>query len=139
MGRENLDMYLDTPYEMKQYLRRNGYHFSKKMYEFATSKMYKTNKEGKKEKIDFPTKDKVQEILKKNNIQIDNDELYDSTYVYAMMMSDFWGKSIKTEADAAQWVKDVLDDADKPAGYVFNRFYADCNFSGTPIDWEEVI
>ena len=50
MGRENLDMYLDTPYEMKQYLRRNGYHFSKKMYEFATSKMYKTNKEGKKEK-----------------------------------------------------------------------------------------
>ena len=43
------------------------------------------------------------------------------------------------EADAAQWVKDVLDDADKPVGYVFNRFYADCNFSGTPIDWEEVI
>jgi hypothetical protein len=108
------------------------------MYEFATSKMYKTNKEGKNEKIDFPTKDKVQEILKKNNIQIDNDELYDSTYVYAMMMSDFWGKSIKTELDAAQYVKDVLDDADKPVGYVFNRFYADCNFSGIPIDWEEV-
>ena len=132
-------MYLDTPYEMKQYLRRNGYHFSKKMYEFATSKMYKTNKEGKKEKIDFPTKDKVQEILKKNNIQIDTVYGTHLLATAAMMMSDVWGKSIKTEPDAAQYVKDVLDDADKPVGYVFNRFYADCNFSGIPIDWEEVL
>ena len=132
-------MYLDTPFEMKLYLRQNGYHFSKKMYEFAISKMYKTNKEGKKEKIDFPPKDKVQEILKKYNIQIENDELYDSTYLYAMMLSDFFGKSIKTEQDGAQWVKDVLDDADKPVGYVFNRFYADCCFSGIPIDWEEML
>ncbi|MBO5854938.1 MAG: hypothetical protein J6Q61_09410 [Bacteroidales bacterium] len=138
MRRENLDIYLDTPFEMKLYLRQNGYHFNKKMYDFAISKMYRTTKEGKKEKIEFPPKEKVQEILKRYGIQIENDELYDSTYVYAMMMSDFWGKSIKTEQDGAQWVKDVLDDADKPIGYVFNRFYADCNFSGIPIDWEEM-
>ena len=40
-------MYDDIPRPMKRYLRENGPHFNKELYEFAVSKMYKENDNGK--------------------------------------------------------------------------------------------
>ena len=94
---------------------------------------------GKEESIEPITKDKLDEMLKKHNIKVENDVMYDGVYLYGMIMADFWGKSIKTEQDAMMHIKSMLDDVDKPDGYVFNRYYADACFSGYPIDWEYML
>lgn len=140
MKRQSLDTWVELPRDMKKYLQNYGYHFNHKICEFAVSKMYKIDKaSGKKEKIQMVEKEKLQELLKKHNITIGNDTMYDSVYVYSMAMADFFGKSLPDEKSVLMYVKDVLSDEDKPDGYVFNRFYADCCFAGEPIDWEEYV
>lgn len=134
-----LSSFDDIPYGMKKYLQHYGYHFSKPMYEFAASQMYKKDGSGKEEKMKPIEKEKLSEMLKKFNINLENDVMYDSAYVYTMIQSDFYGKSIKTEQDCATHIKCMIDDEDKPDGYLFNRFYADMCFSGIPIDWEEFV
>lgn len=138
-NRRGLDFYDDIPKGMKNYLKHNGYHFSKAMYEFSASKMYKKDASGKEEKMKPIEKSKVDELIKKYNVNIENDALYDTAYLYTMIQSDFYGKSIKTEQDMVMHIKCMVDDGDKPVGYLFNRFYADMVFSGIPIPWEDLL
>ena len=116
---------------MRRYLRYYGQHFNKKLCDFAVSKM----KHGKSP----ISKDKVEEILKKYNIQLSNNELYDHVYVLNMGNNDFFGSSIIDERHLAMYVKDVIDDADGYDGIVFNRWYADMVSTGVPIEWEEML
>lgn len=133
-----LNTFDDIPYEMKAYLRHNGFHFNEKMYKFSAKQMYK-EVNGKEEPMKPIEKDKVEDLLKRNNVTLENDIMYDSAYLYTMILSDFYGKSIKTEQDMATHIKCMIDDVDKPDGYIFNRFYADMCFSGIPIPWDELI
>lgn len=135
----SLDTWIDAPEDMKKYLQNYGYHFNHKMYKFAVSKMYKKNRDGKEEKIEPVEKDKVDEILKRYNITLENDVMYDSTYLYSMIMADFFGKSIPNEQYVAMHIKDKIDDVDQPDGYIFNEWYAKMCFAGMPIDWEEFV
>lgn len=138
--RMNLDFWEDMPHDMKKYLKNYGYHFNAKAYRYAVSKMYKKSKNGdKKEKIEPVDKDKVQELLRKHNIVLENDEMYDSTYLYSMAMADFYGKSLPNDLYVAMWIKDKIDDTDQPDGYIFNEWYAKMCFAGIPIDWETLI
>ena len=134
----SLDTWVDMPEDMKKYLQNYNYHFNHKIYRFSVSKMFKKNKDGKEEKIEPVEKEKVQEMLKKYNITLENDEMYDSTYLYSMAMADYMGTAFD-EATTAKWIKATIDDVDKPNGFIFNRWYADMCFAGIPIDWEEYI
>jgi ribosomal protein L9 len=135
-----LSAFDNIPSGMREYLQHYGYHFSKKMAEDAIKHMYKkSDPNGKEEKVESIAKEKLEEMLKKHNITVDNDVMYDGVYIYGMIQADFWGKSIKTEQDAMMHIKCMLDDVDQPDGYVFNRYYADRCFSGEPIDWEEMM
>lgn len=137
--RRGLDTYDDIPRQMKRYLREYGPHFNKELYEFAVSKMFKENENGREERIKPVEKDKVKELLKKYNITLHNDELYDSAYVYSAAMADYFGKSIQTEEMLAKYIKDRIDDVDKPVGYIMNQWYADMCYAGIPVDWEEFV
>jgi hypothetical protein len=139
MKRESLDLYDTRPYEMIQYLRHNGMHFNRKMCDFAVSKMTKINSNGKQEKITIITKQTLDELLKRYNITLNNNQLYDYVYVANMCKADFLGSSIKDEEHLAHYVKDVIDDDDAYDGIVFNRWYADMCRLGIPIDWEEML
>lgn len=135
----SLDTWIDAPEDMKKYLQNYGYHFNHKMYKFAVSKMYKKNRDGKEEKIEPIEKEKVDEMLKKYNVTLENDLMYDSAYLYSMIMADFFGKSIPNEQYVAMHIKDKIDDVDQPDGYIFNEWYAKMCFAGMPIDWEEFV
>ena len=129
--RNSLDIYDDRPSSMKRYLKYYGQHFNKKLCDFAVSNM----QHGK-----LPVqKDKVDEILNKYNINLENNQLYDHVYVYNMGNNDFMGSSIVDEKHLAMYVKDVIDDEDGYDGIVFNRWYADTVTNGIPIDWEEML
>lgn len=134
----SLDTWVDMPQDMKKYLQNYNYHFNHKLYKFAVSKMYKKDSNDKMVKIEPVEKEKVQEILKKHGITLENDEMYDSTYLYSMAMANYIGTAFD-EATTAKWIKATIDDVDKPNGFIFNRFYADMCFAGIPIDWEEFV
>lgn len=131
MIRTSLDVYDDRPPAMKRYLKYYGWHFNQKLCEFAVSKM----KHGKAKL----SKERVDSILNKHSVILENDELYDSVYVMNMGNNDFMGSSIIDERHLALYVKDVIDDEDGYDGIVFNRWYADTVKQGIPIDWEEMI
>ena len=128
------------PSGMREYLDAYGWHFSKKMCEWAVSKMKKKNPStGKSEPIDYVEKDKVDEILKKYNIQIENDKGYDRSYIFHMARADYLKSSITDEQHLAMFVKDYLDDEDGYPDIAFTRFYADCIGKGEPINWLDLM
>ena len=129
-----LDTYDLKPECMTAYLRYNGWHFSKKMCEWAVRQMRKSGKP-----IEMMKKDRVDEILQSQSLTLENDIGYDSVYVANMAKADFWNSSINGEAQLAQFIKDMIDDEDQKDGFVFNRFYADCCHNGTPIPWEDLL
>ena len=138
MTRDNFTRYDEYPKAMLVYLRNYGPHFNRKLYEFATDKMTKIS-EGKEVKITPYEKEDIEIIMENNNVEVKNAQLYDCAYVASMCKADFLGSSITDERHLAMYVKDVIDDVDAPDGLVFNRFYADCCYSGIAIDWEEML
>lgn len=118
----------------EKYLERYGFHFSKKMYEWAISEM--RNKNGN---INAYTKEEVSNLLRNNNIVLENNKEWDAIYVANMCKADFLGSSIPDESHLVKYVKDVIDDSDGYCGMVFCRFCADCMGSGKIIDWENMI
>lgn len=135
----SLDFWDDMPRDMKKYLKNYGYHFNKKIYEFAVEHMFRKKKDGSKERIEPSEKDKVDELLKKHNITLENNVMYDAAYVYSMAIADFFGKSLPNEQYVAMWVRDKIDDVDQPDGYIFNEWYAKMCYAGIPIDWTEFV
>ena len=134
MNRNSLDNYDVRPKEMINYLRYYGWHFNKKMLDFATSLMYKDGKP-----INPISKDRVDDLLKQYNITLKHNILYDYVYVANMCKADFYNSSIVDENHFVHYIKDVIDDEDAYDGIVFNRFYADMCKKGIPIDWAEML
>ena len=135
MHRANFTDYDEKPAGMINYLRYYGPHFSKKLCEFAVSLMTKQNNEP----IKPFTKEEVRNILQKNNVKLEHDQLYDSCYSANMAKADYWGSSIEDERHLALYIKDVIDDPDANDGTLFNRFFADCCYNGIAIDWLEML
>ena len=136
---ERLDMYSKMPSGMKEYLEAYGWHFSKKMCEWAVSRMKCKDDAGKQKKLEPMKKDEVEELLKKYGVKLENDKGYDCVYVANMAKSDYMKSSIADDAHLALFVKDYIDDVDAYDGMPFTRFYADCIGSGKPIMWEDML
>ena len=135
-----LDSYDTYSSGMREYLSTYGWHFSKKMCEWAVSRMYKDGEDNKPEQaIPNYTRERVDLLLKRFNLKLEKNKGYDDVYVANMCKFDFLGSSIDNEMKLAQFIKDYIDDADAYEGMPFTRFYADCIGSGTPIIWEDML
>ena len=132
--------FMDLPSDMKRYIRHFGMHFNSKLYTFAASTMHRKVKgSDRTEKMKPIEKSKFEELLKKYNITLEYDELYDGVFVYTMAMSDFFESSLPTEKEVMVFVKDYVDDVDQNDGFIFNRWVADMYLAGKPIDWDDFI
>lgn len=118
-----------------EYQSNYGEHFSKKMCEWAVSRMRDSN--GKK--LEPWGKEQVDALLKEAGIELNNNKAYDSVYVANMCRADFLGKSVPDNSHLAQYIKDLLDDPDGYEGLVLNRFLMDCIGMGVPIIWEDML
>ena len=136
---QRLDSYGKMPSGMKEYLEAYGWHFSKKMCEWAVSKRKVKDDNGKQKKLDALKKDEVEELLKKHAVKLEKDTGYDCVYVANMAKADYYKSSIADEAHLALFIKDYIDDPDGYDGLPFTRFYADCIGSGTPFIWEDMM
>lgn len=130
-----MDYYDILPAGMDAYLSLYSWHFSKKLCEWAISKM----RDRSGNKMIAKTKEEVDAILKKNGVEVKNDHGYDTVFVMHMCLSDYFGGSIVDEPHLAKYVKDMLDDEDGYDGIALTRFLADCSAKGVPIIWQDVI
>ena len=130
-----MDYYDMLPSGMEAYLSLYGWHFSKKMCEWAVSMM----KDRNGAKVKMKTKEEVDTILRANSVELENNRGYDSVFVMHMGLSDYFGSSIPDETHLAKYVKDVIDDRDGYEGIALTRFLADCSAKGVPVIWEDVI
>ncbi len=131
---------MDLPTDMKRYIRHFGLHFNQRLYEYAASTMQRKVKgSDRTEKMKPIEKSKFEELLKKYNITLEYDELYDGVFVYTMTMSDFFESSLPTEKEVMLYVKDYVDDVDQSDGFIFNRWVADMYLAGKFIDWDDFI
>lgn len=85
MDRERLDARDSMPADIRAYLEKNGWSFSKKMCEFAVSRM--KDRDGKK--IEPITKEQIDKLLKTNGIELKHDNGYDCVYVANMARADY--------------------------------------------------
>lgn len=137
---QRLDTYDKLPSGMGEYLATYGWHFSKKMCDWAVSRMkVKDPATGKEKRIEPLTKEYVEEMLKKYGVKIENDKGYDCVYAANMAKADYYKSSITDEQHLAMFVKDYLDDPDGYDGLPLTRFMADCIGSGTPVIWSDML
>jgi len=127
------------PSGMEEYLAQNGWHFSKKMFEWVASNMYKKDLNGRKIKIQSFTKEEVDELLKRYGIVLNNKFGYDYVFAANMCKADYFGSSITDERHLALFIKDYVDDPDGYPELPFTRFFADTIGKGLPINWEDMI
>lgn len=130
-----LDIYELKPAGMAEYLSNYGWHFSKKMAEWAISMMRDRNGAKVKPK----DKNQLDESLATVGADISGIKGYDAVFVDAMARADFYGSSIVSEQQLLKYICDYLGDKDGYDGIAFNRFYADTIRIGVPILWEEMI
>lgn len=128
-------MYDTMPEEQRAYYMNYGKNFNEKMCRFAVSMM----RDKKGNRVEMMKKEDLEKKLKENNIEVENDVMYNGVYVMAMVKADFMGSSIEDEKHALLYVKDYIDDPDAADGQVFTRFYASCVNAGIPIDWSEML
>ena len=119
----------------EEYTEQYGFHFSKKLYEWAVSMM--TARSGGK--VQPLTKEQVAEKLRVNGMALTNDKGHDDAYVWAMATADYMGSSITDENHLAKYVKDFLDDPDGTKTKAFDHFVVDCRSKGEPIFWDEMM
>ena len=137
-----IDVYdfLLMPRAKQNYIMIHGDHFSRPLYEYAASLMFKENKQtGKKEKAPAYTKEEVDALLKKHNVEIEDKGGYDYVYVAQSIRADYWGGSITDEARMALHIKEVCDDPDAPSGYIFKSWCLRQDMLGNSVDWEDFL
>lgn len=140
MTKQRLDNRDKFPSGMEEYLSTYGWHFSKKMCEWAVSKMEKINPATKqKENVEIWSKEKIEEMLKKNNITLHDAEGYDCVYIANMALHDYMKSSITDEIHLILYLKDFFNDPDGYSEKAFTHFYADCIGMGRPIMWEDMM
>ena len=125
----------NIPDGMREYLSYHGYHFSKKMCEWAVSHMMDKNDKP----LNMLSYEQVETLLKNYGVKIDNDNGYDKVFVLHMCFSDYIKGSVPDERYACMYVKEVLDDRDGYPEIAFMRFLADCSGKGISIRWEDMI
>lgn len=134
-----LDLYDIENEDMKAYLSQHSWNFSRKMFEWAASRMYKKSPSGEKTPVGPYTKESLDALLSKHNISIENRNGYNAEYVATMCLADFYGSGVPGEAYLAKFVKDYVDDVDAPKGHIFTRFYSDCIAGGVSVPWRDLI
>lgn len=140
MERTRLDAYDDMPDGMLAYIRQYGWHFNRRMCEWAVGMMKRKNPSGEKPERLVPLgMDETCEFLKKYGVSIENDIAYDKVYVLNMARADYMKSSLADDVHMAIFVKDYLDDADGYDGMALTRFVADCVGKGIPIMWEDML
>ena len=134
-----LDSYGTYPSGMQEYLSMYGWHFNKKMYNWAVSLLKRYNVAPKPDQSDVATKEQIDDMIKRHNIQINNLIGYDYCYELNKVKAVHLKHSIEDEVHLLKYLKQCLDEPNSYDEKPFTHFYADCIAKGIPIMWEDML
>ena len=130
-----LDSNEKMPSGMKDYLNFYGWHFNKKLCDFAVKHM--TISDGAK--VEAITKESIEQMLDRYGIVLEKCKGYDAVFVANMAKADYYGSSIPSEDYLVRFIKDYIDDPDGYDGLPMTRYFADVIGKGVVIDWEDML
>lgn len=138
---QDLRQYDILPEDMRKYLAQFGFHFNRKLCEYAVSLMKKAGPDGKPQTFTPMTREEVDALLKTHGVQLKKNVLYDHVFVANMVKSDQLDSSIVDAKHHALAIRDYIDDVDKAEGYLFNRWISDILGLGPKYIpyWEDMI
>lgn len=113
--------------------------FSKRLAEWAISNM-RTKDSATKEmkKIRPRSVEDIQEVLKANNVALQDEFVYTAWYLFNMAIADY-PKTLQTDAERASFVDETINDPDGCPDNVLSCFEAKMNNAKIPIFWERML
>lgn len=122
---------------MEEYLATYGWHISKKLCEWAVSRMrYKDDRTGQERRMEMMKKEDLDTLFSRFGVDPTSFTAYDAVYVYHMGKADFGRTLLPDEHKLVMFVKEYLNDHDGYDEVAMTRFYADCIGRGEMPDWE---
>lgn len=112
--------------------------FSKRLAEWAISRMETEGANGVLKPIVARKLDDVKEVLKENKIAYPDVFCYTAWYLFNMAIADY-PKSLKTDEQRALFVDETLCDPDGMPENVLDCFVAKMCNAGVPIYWEDFL
>lgn len=113
--------------------------FSKKLAEWAISRMEMYDPSTKTMKpLKAKPLDEVEEILKANKVELQEEFVYTGWYLYNMALADY-PKSLKTDEQRAMFVEETICDPDGAPENVLACFAAKMCVAEIPIHWEKFV
>ena len=133
-------MYERMPSGMEEYLATYGWHFSKKLCQWAVSRMkYKDERTGQDQHVQMMSKEDLDTMFQRFGVDPTEFTGYDAVYVFHMAKADFGRGSLSDDHRLIMYVKEYLQDPDGYDEIAMTRYYADCIGRGEMPDWEECI
>lgn len=112
--------------------------FSKRLAEWAISKMETEGSNGVMKPIVVRKLEDVKNVLKENKIAYPDAFCYTAWYLFNMAVADY-PKSLPTDEQRALFVDETLCDPDGMPENVLDCFVAKMCNAGVPIYWEEYL
>lgn len=103
--------------------------FSRKLAEWAVNRMEPRN---------VRSVDEMKEVMKKYNVQVQDEFIYTAWYLYNMTFADY-PKSLKTDEQRAMYVDETICDPDGMPENVLDCFVTKMCNAGVPIYWERMM
>lgn len=113
--------------------------FSKRLAEWAIANMKTKDPNSKEMKpIKARALEEVVEVLRKNNIDIQDEFIYTAWYLFMMAVADY-PKTLKTDEQRATFVDETINDPDGCPENVLSCFEAKMSNAQIPIYWEKYL
>lgn len=112
--------------------------FSKRLAEWAISRMKMGDASGNLKPIAARKLDDVKQVLQENKVQLPDEFCYTAWYLFNMAIADY-KKTCKTDEDRANFVEETLCDPDGMPENVLDCFAVKMRNAGIPIYWEEYL
>ena len=113
--------------------------FSKKLAEWAISNMEMKDPATKTMKPIVVRKlDDVKQVLEENKVELPNEFIYTSWYLFNMAVADY-PKTCKTDEQRASFVEETLCDPDGYPENTLDCFVTKMRNAGVPIMWEDFL
>lgn len=112
--------------------------FSKRLAEWAISKMKTEDANGNLRPIAARKLDDVKQVLQEHKVQLPDEFCYTAWYLFNMAIANY-KKTCKTDEDRTNFVEETLCDPDGMPENVLDCFAVKMRNAGVPIYWEEYL
>lgn len=133
-----METYLYYSEEEEMYDSRYKGHFSKKLADWAISKMEKEGKNGILEPIKKHTIEEYDNFISENKLKIPYESYYDGYYLWHMSEADYQ-KALVDDKSRAAFIEETICDPDCVPEAVLACFKAKMDVCRIPIYWERFL